>query len=121
MLEPHTREIDTIDTAAMTRAREKIKKYNCEETKQMCRLETASNEITGGPQLVCGRPTLALRSALVPQTLSCSVAWKIPNSYMHYLRNIEIRIKTIIKQTLGLTEIATLKFRSKRNPPVKPR
>ena len=24
-------------------------------------------------QLVCGRPTLALGSALVPQTLSCSV------------------------------------------------
>ena len=39
---------------------------------------------------------------------------------MHYLRNIEIRIKTKIRQTLGLTEIATLKFRSKRNPPVKP-
>ena len=27
----------------------------------------------------------------------------------------------MIKQTWGLTEIATLKFRSKRNPPVKPR
>ena len=40
---------------------------------------------------------------------------------MHYLRNIEIRIKTKIKQTWGLTEIATLKFWSKRNPPVKPR
>ena len=26
----------------------------------------------GGLQLVCGRPTLALSSALVPQTLSCS-------------------------------------------------
>ena len=33
---------------------------------------------------------------------------------MHYLRNIEIRIKTKIKQTQRLTEIATLKFRSKR-------
>ena len=30
-------------------------------------------KITGGPQLVCGRPTLALSSALVPQTLSCLV------------------------------------------------
>ena len=29
----------------------------------------ASNEITGGLQLVCGRPTLALSSALVPQKL----------------------------------------------------
>ena len=27
----------------------------------------------GGFQLVCGRPTFALSSALVPQTLSCSV------------------------------------------------
>ena len=26
-------------------------------------------------------------------------AWKIPNSLMHYLRNIEIKIKTKIKQT----------------------
>ena len=40
---------------------------------QKCRLGTASNEITGGLQLVCGRPTLALSSALVPQTLSCLV------------------------------------------------
>ena len=28
-------------------------------------------KITGGLQLVCGRPTLTLSSALVPQTLSC--------------------------------------------------
>ena len=35
----------------------------------------ASNEITGGGgfQQVCGRPALALSSALVPQTLSCLV------------------------------------------------
>ena len=30
-------------------------------------------KIIGGLQLVCGRPTLALSSALVPQTLSCLV------------------------------------------------
>ena len=30
-------------------------------------------KITGGLQLVCGRPTLALSSALVPQTHSCLV------------------------------------------------
>ena len=36
--------------------------------KQKRRLGTASNEITGGLQLICGRPTLALSSALVPQT-----------------------------------------------------
>ena len=38
-----------------------MKKSNLEETKQKCRLGTASNEITGGLQLVFGRPTLALR------------------------------------------------------------
>ena len=46
---------------------------NHEEPKKKCRLGTASNEITGGLQLVFGRPTLALSSALVPQTLSCLV------------------------------------------------
>ena len=60
--------------------RAKKKKKNFEETKQKCRLGTASNEITGGGggggglQLVCSRPTLALSSALVPQTLSWSVS-----------------------------------------------
>ena len=48
-------------------------KNNHEEPKQKRRPGTASNEITGGLQLVCGRPTLALSSALVPQTLSCLV------------------------------------------------
>ena len=51
-----------------------------EEQKQKCRPETASNEITGGLQLVCGRPTLALRSAMVPQTLSCLVC--VEDSYL---------------------------------------
>ena len=41
--------------------------------KQKSRLGTASNKIAGGLQLVCGRPTLALGSAMVPQTLRCSV------------------------------------------------
>ena len=38
-------------------------------------LERPAIKITGGGglQLVCGRPTLALSSALVPQTLSCLV------------------------------------------------
>ena len=55
------------------------KRTNHEEPKEKCRLGTASNELTGGGggggglQLVCGRPTLALSSALVPETLSCSV------------------------------------------------
>ena len=42
------------------------------EPKQKSRPCTASKEITGGGgglQLVCGRPTLALSSTLIPQTL----------------------------------------------------
>ena len=35
----------------------------------------------GGLQVLCGRPTLALSSTLVPQTLSCvRFAWMIPSS-----------------------------------------
>ena len=30
-------------------------------------------KLLGGLQLVCGRPTLAVTSAMVPQTLSCLV------------------------------------------------
>ena len=41
--------------------------------KQKSRLGTASNKNYWGLQLVFGRPTLALSSALVPQTLSCLV------------------------------------------------
>ena len=106
------------DTPAMKRAMEKKQ----EETKQKCRLGTASNEITGGGglQLVCGRPTSPLVLLWFLRRLVVWFAWKIPNS-QHYLRNREIKIKTKIKQTRGLTEIATLKFWSKRNPPVKPR
>ena len=72
MLELHTRQVYTVDATAITRA-SKNEKDNLEETKQKCRPGTASNEITGRLQLVCGRPTLALSSALVPQTLSCLV------------------------------------------------
>ena len=39
---------------------------------------------------------------------------------MHYLRNIESKIKTKIKQTWGLTDIAMMKYRSIRPLPVKP-
>ena len=35
--------------------------------------QPAMKSLGGGPQLVCGRPALALNSALVPQTLSCLV------------------------------------------------
>ena len=58
----------------------KDKRTTKRNQKQKCRLRTARNEITGGGgggggglQLVCGRPTLVLSSALVPQALSCLV------------------------------------------------
>ena len=41
---------------------------------------TASNKITGRLQLVCGQPTLAFSSALVPQTLSSLVCMEVPSS-----------------------------------------
>ena len=53
----------------------------------------------GGLQLVCGRSTLALSSALVPQTLSFSVCVEDSLLTNALPRNIEIRIKTKIKQT----------------------
>ena len=43
------------------------------EPKQKSRFRTARNIITEGLQPVSDRPTLALSSALVPQTLSFSV------------------------------------------------
>ena len=42
-------------------------------------------KITEGLQLVCGRPTLALSSALVPQTLSCLVSVEDSLSICHSL------------------------------------
>ena len=72
MLELHTRQVYTVDATAIKRAR-KNEKEQLRGDKEKCRLGTASNEITGGLQLVCGRPTLALSSTLVPQTPSCLV------------------------------------------------
>ena len=65
----------------------------------------ASNEITcvcgggggGGLQLVDQHSPLVLPWFL--RHLLVRFACKIPRSYMYYLRNIEIRIKTKIKQT----------------------
>ena len=57
----------------------KMGSYTGDHNAKKSRLGTASNEITGGGGgglqlvLVCGRPTLALSSALVSQTLSCLV------------------------------------------------
>ena len=48
-------------------------------------------------------------------------AWKIPSPQVHYLRNTKSKIKSETKQTRGPTETATLKIRSKRNRPAKPR
>ena len=66
--------------------KKKKKKKRAETKKTEVLLGTTNNEITeggggkgrGGIQLVCCRPTLALSSALVPQTLtnSCLVCVK---------------------------------------------
>ena len=67
---------------AKKKKNKKKTKNNQEKAKQKCCLATASNEITGvggwgggasNIQIVCDRPTFALSSALVSQTLSCSV------------------------------------------------
>ena len=95
MLESHSKQIDIIDTTAMKQVRKKMKKKKKKKKKKKIRganpesrLAMAINEITlrwgggggggkgggrGELQLVCGRPTLVLCSALVPQTLSRSV------------------------------------------------
>ena len=50
--------------------------------------------VTAGFQLVCGRPTPSPQLHVVVR-----FAWKIPRSYVYYLRNIDVKIKTKIKQT----------------------
>ena len=73
MLKSHKRYIDSIDLTTVNVARKIMKKEHLKETKQKCHLGTASDEITGGLQLVCAQPTFALSSVLVPQTLCCLV------------------------------------------------
>ena len=60
------------------------------DPKQKSRLGAASNEITGGLQLVWGRPTLALGSALVPGTLSCLVCMEAVKAYEKSFRFVGI-------------------------------
>ena len=67
----------------MKRAMEKNKTKNKKKNKRrQSRSAALAIKLVGGggggveggrAQLVCGRPTLALSSALVPQTISCSV------------------------------------------------
>ena len=73
MLKSHTRQIDTIDITAIKRARKKNKRR---QNRGAALGRPAMKSLGGGGgglQQVCGRPTLALSSALVPKTLSCSV------------------------------------------------
>ena len=67
-----------MQVATIVADHEQIDKRTTTRNQNKRRLGTASKSITGleeggGVQLVCDRPTLALSSALVPQTLSCSV------------------------------------------------
>ena len=48
-------------------------------------------------QLDCGRPTLPFDLPWFLRHLLVRFAWKIPSSSLHYLRNIEIKLK--IKRT----------------------
>ena len=80
MLKLHTRQIDTTDTTTMKRAKKKKPAPYLQSPKNQNRraaLGRPAIKITrgegGGLQLVCVRPTLALISALVPQTHSCLV------------------------------------------------
>ena len=59
------------DTTAMKRAM-KINKIKRRQSRSAA-LGRPAIKLLGGLQLVCCRPTLALSSALVPQTLSCLV------------------------------------------------
>ena len=70
MLNSHSKQIGTITITAMKRTKKK-KDEQPRRDKTEVPPGTASNETILGLQLVCGRPTLALSSALVPQTLSC--------------------------------------------------
>ena len=60
-----------------SRPQTNIQKNNHEEPKRSAALGRLALKLLrgggGGLPLVCGRPTLALSSALVLQTLSCSV------------------------------------------------
>ena len=53
----------------------------------------------------------------VHEILSCSVCVEDALLINVISQNIEIQIKTKIKQTRGLSEIAAMKFRSRRNLP----
>ena len=78
MLKLHTRQIDKTDTT-MQRANKRTTKRRQNRIAALGRPAMKSLGGGGGGggglglQLVCGQPTLALSSALVPQTLSCSV------------------------------------------------
>ena len=75
MLELHTRHVYTVDTTTIKRARKNEKQQLKGDKAEVPPWDGQQLNYWGGGglQLVCGRPTLALRSALVPQTLSCLV------------------------------------------------
>ena len=59
--------------ASIPKIRTIIKNQNRNAALGLPEMKLYRGEGRGGLQLVCGRPTLALCTALVPQTLSCSV------------------------------------------------
>ena len=79
MLELHTRQVYTVGATAIKRARKNEKEQPRGDKAEVPPWD-GQQKITGGLQLVCSRPTLALSSALVLRHLVVWFAWKIPNS-----------------------------------------
>ena len=75
MLELHTRQVYTVDATAIKRARKNEKEQLRGDKAEVPPWDGQQQNYWGGGglQLVCGRPTLALSSALNSQTLSCLV------------------------------------------------
>ena len=76
MLELHTRQVYTVDATAIKRARKNKKEQLSGDKAEVPPWDGQQTNYWGGGgglQLVFGRLTLALSSALVPQTPSCLV------------------------------------------------
>ena len=85
MLKSHTRHINTQDTTAIKPARKNHEKRTTSRSQNRSAafgrpMVNSLGGGGGGAKLVCGRPTLALSSALVPQIHSCSVC--VEDSYL---------------------------------------
>ena len=84
MLKLHTRQTDTIGTTTMKRARKKMKSGTTRrrQNRSAALGRPAMGSLAGGGlQIVCGRPILALSSALVHEVHECFVLQVMPTSH----------------------------------------